>query len=307
MYYYKLYGSNICSDLEFPQLIEAKDWREGKIDIQIQAGILSEDMKRQGVKRKYEIDKKRSWLVNTTTWIVVEEGRSITYELQPNGKLEYLRTYILGFAMSILYLQRGDMAIHCSAIVKEDKAILIAGESGSGKSTITSYLLGMGYQLMADDMAVVKVTNTGVVKVLPGFPYQKLCRDMAVEKGYNLEDCIYIDEKKDKFLVPYKEEFSMKEKTLTAIFLLKSDDRVEKLYAEELKGMDKLYACASNLFLRSLLQEQTYETKIGERCLQIASKVPMYLICRPFGQNTVNSILDYILSKTEKEKEILYE
>lgn len=307
MYYYKLYGSNICSDLEFPQLIEANDWREGKFDIQIQEGILSEDMKRQGLNRKYEIDRKKSWLVNTTTCIVVEDGRSITYELQPNGKLEYLRTYILGFAMSMLYLQRGDMAIHCSAIVKGDKAILIAGESGSGKSTITSHFLGMGYQLMADDMAVVKVRNTGEVKVLPGFPYQKLCRDMAVKKGYDLADCIYIDERKDKFLVPYKEVFSIKEKTLSAIFLLRSEVRVGKLFTEELKGMDKLYACTSNLFLRSLLQEQTYEPKIGERCLQIASAVPIYLIRRPLGQNTVNSILDYILSKIEKEKEILYE
>ena len=305
MYYYKLYGSIVCSDLEFPQLVQANDWSNSKSDILIQAGRLPEDIKKQEPIRKYIIDQNKSWLVNSTTWIMVEEGSNITYELRPNGKIEYLRTYLLGFAMSMLFLQRGEMAIHCSAVAKDDKAILVAGESGSGKSTVTSYLLEKGYQLMADDMTVVRVTNTGLVKVSPGFPYQKLCRDTALQRGYHLEDCIYIDEKKDKFLVPYVDEFSMEEKTLEAIFLLKCDGSTESLSIEELRGMDKLFACVDHLFLKGLLLDQTFESFVGERCLQIAARVPMYCISRPLNQNTVNAVLESILSITEARTPIV--
>lgn len=296
---YKLYGSTIYSDLEFPQLVQTKEWNQGKCDIFIQAGILPEDIKRQEPIRKYRIDRNKSWLINSTAWIMVEEGKHITYELKTDGKLEYLRTYLLGFAMSMLFLQRGEMALHCSAVVKGDKAILVAGESGSGKSTVTSYLIEKGYQLMADDMSVVRVTKTGLVKVLPGFPYQKLCRDTAIQLGYQLKDCIYIDEKKDKFLVPYVNEFSLEAKTLETIFLLECDRREGNLKLEELRGMDKLFACMKHLFLKSLLMEQTFEGYVGERCLQIASKVPMYRINRPLGQDTVNTVIESILSIAE--------
>lgn len=77
---------------------------------------------------------------------------------------------------------------------------------------MTCGLLERGYRLLADDMAVVqtfsgKKDSRELALVYPAFPYQKLCRDAAVRRGYALEKLLYINEEKDKFLVPWKGDF----------------------------------------------------------------------------------------------------
>lgn len=51
-------------------------------------------------------------------------------------------------------------------------------------------------------MAVVDISGKEGVWVYPAFPYMKLCRDVVLRQGYPPEELLYIDEKKDKFLVP---------------------------------------------------------------------------------------------------------
>jgi energy-coupling factor transporter ATP-binding protein EcfA2 len=299
MYSYILYGSTVSSDIQFPQLVKRVEYENEPSDIVIQAGMIPDDIKQQEGVCHYHIGEKRSWLVNSTTWLVIEDGSKVTYELRPKGNVNHLRTYILGFAMAMLYLQQGEMAIHCAAVSKEGEAILIAGESGSGKSTVTDTLLSIGYHLMADDMAVVRINQSGRAVVVPGFPYQKLCRDVITRKGCSTDDLIYIHEDKDKFLVPYKDEFYLEEKPLKAMFLLVLDPDVHEVMKEQLKGFDKFHALVDNLFLRHLLNSKKYEAKIGQICLQIASNVPIYLLRRPIGTNTLSELLTVIESITE--------
>jgi serine kinase of HPr protein (carbohydrate metabolism regulator) len=192
------------------------------------------------------------------------------------------------------------MALHCAAISKEGEAILIAGESGSGKSTVTDALLKKGYDLLADDLVIVRDNALGEILTAPGFPYQKLCRDVVTCRGYRLDDLLYINEEKDKFLVPYEGEFSLKEKPLKAMFLLAEVEENDRLLIEELKGIDKFHAYISNLFLRRLLKEQSYTANVGKTCLTIAAKISIYLIRRPKGKDTLNEIIEYITSCTEK-------
>lgn len=298
MYSYRLYGNTIITDIEFPHLIKERNNEHKPTDIIIQEGMIPEDIRIQEKESKYCFNEKRSWLTNSTTWLLVEEGKRVTYELRPGANLNYLRTYILGYGMSMLYLQRKEMAFHCAAVSREGEAILIAGESGSGKSTITDALLDMGFTLMADDMAVVIMNDEGSFVVVPGFPYQKLCREVINLRGYNPETLIYIDEEKDKFLVPYENEFCLEEKPLRAMFLLALGDKADKLLMIELKRFDKLHACVNNLFLRKLLKEQRYEGVTGHKCLEIASKVPIHLIRRPLCKDTLEEIVDYIKAIT---------
>jgi hypothetical protein len=49
----------------------------------------------------------------------------------------------------------GMLPLHVSSIVMGDKAWLIAGKAGAGKSTLVAELLGAGAQLLADDLTVI--------------------------------------------------------------------------------------------------------------------------------------------------------
>lgn len=289
MYYYHLYGCLLESDLEFPQLVKAEC--NSKVpDIRFVSGMMPDELLQKAEQKiYYEFGEKFSWLFNQTCIFYVEDGRTITYYLKPEGKVNYLQSYLLGFGASMLFLQRGEMAIHCSALHNGTEAILIAGESGSGKSTITNYYLENGWQLMADDMAVVKYDKEKGAMVYPAFPYQKLCRNVVVERGYDFNEVIYINEFKDKFLVPYRGEFSLEGRPLKK-FLMLNVHSGDEVIVQEIQGIGKLHICANNLFLRHLLGKQKYSPRIGQKCLELIANVDVHVIVRPNGKDTTEEI-----------------
>jgi len=288
-YYYHLYGCLLKSDLEFLQLVKAEPG-EKTPDIEFVSGSMPEEILQKAEQKiYYEFGDEFSWLFNNTCIFTVEQGKKITYHLKPEGKVNYLQSYLLGFGISMLFLQRGEMAIHCSALHNGKEAILIAGESGSGKSTITNHYLEHGWKLMADDMAVVKYEKEKGTVVYPAFPFQKLCRNVVVERGYSFDEVIYINEFKDKFLVPYRGEFELDGKPLRK-FIMLTVHRGEEVIAQEVQSIGKLQICLNNLFLRQLLGKQKYAPRIGQKCLELIADVEVHVIARPEGKDTTEEI-----------------
>ena len=162
--------------------------------------------------------------------------------------------------------------MHCSVIASDEGAILISGESGSGKSTLTNAFLSDGWKFMADDMAYVKTKEGGEVVVYPAFPYQKLCRDAALRKGYNLDELIYLGEEKDKFFVPYQGDFVTHEMPVKALVVLMLA-AVDEVSVSEITGMNKFMACANNLFLRHLLKQDRYTSVAGQESFRMAEGI----------------------------------
>ena len=292
MYYYKLFGITIQSDLEFPQLVTSEKTTD--YDVEIREGVLSEDLERAGNLKKYDFSQEYSWLINTTCQIQVYEGKRMTYALTGRGNPDWLQTYLLGYGMSMLALQRNLLPIHCSAVANEKGAVLIAGESGAGKSTATTAFLKNGYSLMADDMAWADGTM-----VYPAFPYQKLCRDVVEREGYDLDELIYIDEEKDKFLARYRGEFSTEAKPIKGFILLHMTQE-ESVTTQELTGFDRFHVYLGNTFLRKLMtKEQKYAPYMGKMGLDMASKVPLLAIGRPVGKDTAEEVVRVALEWTK--------
>lgn len=300
MYFYKLYGKNLYSDLEIPQLVNIAPFAEEEADFIFREGYVSEDIKAHEPEQMISFGDDLSWLINDTLWFTVANGRELVYELKPGAKVLLVRSFLVGYGQAMLHLQRGELCIHCSAVSDGKKAYLIAGDSGSGKSTLTSRFLSNGFSLMADDCALVKKDVNGEVMVYPAFPYQKLCRDEVVRQGLDMSELIYIDEDRDKFLVPYKGEFSLQGKKLGGIFCLKQQHESGELFTQEITGIGKLRYCAYNLFLRVFLGKQVYNTTLGPKCLEVAANAPMYIIVRPVGKNTAEEIWNYVKTVLHK-------
>lgn len=283
MYYYKLYGMKIESELEFLPLVLCED--DAVCDVKIQAAPLSEEIQERCKVQMYGFGRAYSWLSNATCQIQVYDGERITYALTGGGNPAWLQTYLLGYGISMLALQKDLLPMHCSVVSDAAGAVLIAGESGTGKSTVTTAFLDAGYGLMADDMALVDGKN-----VYPAFPYQKLCRDVVIRKGYRLEELSYIDEEKDKFLAPYKGEFSLEAKPVKGFILLHMTGE-EHVTVNELTGFERFHVYAGNLFLRKLLKEKKYEPHIGQKCLEMASAVPLLCLGRPEKGDTAAAVV----------------
>lgn len=288
-YSYRLYGLRIKTDLEFPQLVaeDAETVTEPVPEIRIEEGEIPEEILREPT-RKYDFGPDRSFLSNRTMWMVAEQGNSIRYRRKEGGNPFYMRTYLLGYGMAMIAMQRGQLAIHCSAVADAQGAVLIAGESGAGKSTVTTMLLEQGYELMADDMAVVE-PGTDRTYVYPAFPYQKLCRNVATEQGYDLEKLLYINEEKDKFLVPYRGTFSTEKRPVKAFIMLGLTEG-EHVQAGEIAGIRRFPVYADNLFLRHLLKQEKYRPQIGAKCIAMAATVPTFYIVRPAEGDSTSEV-----------------
>jgi len=289
---YNLYGMYIESDFDFVQLEPIEEIQKEKADVTICEGVIADEYKKD--RECYsKIRKDISYLSNHTCYLLIENGNKITYEKKENAKINNLNAFLLGWGIAIICYQKDKLAIHCSCIADAEGAILISGTSGSGKSSITSYLLNKGYKFIADDMAVVSIDENGTAYAFPAFPYQKLCRDIATKSGLKEEEMIYIDENKDKFLVPYKGDFVKESVPVKAMIILGFSEGNEVL-SGEIEGVDKIYACVNSLFLKGLLKKKAYYPENINNCLKLASAIPIYYVSRPFDMDTKEEVMKVI-------------
>lgn len=291
MNHYTVYGNTIATDLLFPQLIPCI---AQTADIVIRQGVIPDHILAEAEHSAYAFGSSESYLVNKTCYLYVENGRTITYRTKPGANENYLKTYILGYGIAMLFLQMDHLAIHCSAVSDAKGAILICGESGCGKSTVTTHLLERGYTLMADDMAVLAHNKEGKAMVMPAFPYQKLCRDVVEQQKLDQSKLLYINEEKDKFLVPYQGSFFTHPVLLRGIILLSLSGRENDVLCRPLTGIDTFHAYTENLFLRHLLAEKKYQVPVGPLCLSFANAVPIWNITRPVQKDTLTQVLSCV-------------
>lgn len=78
------------------------------------------------------------------------------------------------FVLARLFFERGRFVLHGAAIRRGDTTLLVIGESGTGKSTLTFVASRAGWRVLADDMVVVDprdepVTVRGIPRV-PSIP-----------------------------------------------------------------------------------------------------------------------------------------
>ncbi len=297
---YILYGLIIESEVELMQL-ESADDRLESADVIIRQDDCSQEVldylkKAETGKRKYEIGLDYSCFWNIGGYYVIKEGKEIVFEPREGYAAQDLSAWLLGFAFAMLLLQKKTLAIHCSAVCKENaagekEAFLVSGNSGAGKSTLTRKLLEDGYKLMADDVAAVRCEDSAVV--YPAFPYQKLCRNEVEGRGFDESELIYIDEDKDKFLVPVKELYEASSTKLKAMFFLNVTN-CDSVQVKKLSGMEQYMALRHNIFLGVLKGPWLNYPEVIELSMKLAGNCPVYLISRPAKGDSVGEIADIV-------------
>ena len=294
MYYYQIYGLSVESDLEMPRLLAREpDSNKDEDTIVIHEGPMPDEF-RQMPAKSYQYSSTKGFLSNDGCNLCVLNGRKIVYQVKPHPYAKSLISYICGFGLAMLFLQRKMLAFHCSAVCKDGRAVLIAGDSGSGKSTITNALLSKGYQLMSDDMTVVDPLSFTTPMAYPAFPYQKLCRDVVDRMNLDQDNLQYINEKKDKFLVPATSFMANEAPVAAMIHLAVSDvlptdgnpadssivSPLPDFAWCKLSGLTTWEACKHALFLHAMVADHLHEKELAEPTLRFASLCPMYQIVR---------------------------
>jgi hypothetical protein len=106
----------------------------------------------------------------------VTAGCAVAIDAPPDIAPDALRYMVLHYCVPALLNQRGCFALHANAIHTLRGAVVLAGQSGGGKSTLHAALLAQGMAMLSDDVAVLR-TSDAVVEVLPGLPRYRMTAD----------------------------------------------------------------------------------------------------------------------------------
>jgi hypothetical protein len=104
---------------------------------------------------------------------VSPDGRQVISRSRPFVADEDLLGLFTEPVMRIVLHRRGHSSFHAAALMRDGSAVLIMGEKGAGKSTLSAALQTKGWTLLADDLVRVEEAG-GVWCALPGHRRSKL-------------------------------------------------------------------------------------------------------------------------------------
>lgn len=86
---------------------------------------------------------------------------------------------LLGPVLSFWLELQGSIALHASAVVRNDSAIGFIAASRSGKTSLAASFMEDGTRLLTDDILPLHLTDRGSVMARPGYPQLRMWPDQA--------------------------------------------------------------------------------------------------------------------------------
>lgn len=111
-------------------------------------------------------------------FIIDTHGRRISAVLNGSATLDDAASYLVGTVLAFALRLRGKIALHASVVVIDDRAVVLLGDAGSGKSTTAAGFAVMGYSILTDDVCV-PIEVEGNFCVEPAYPGIRLWPDAA--------------------------------------------------------------------------------------------------------------------------------
>lgn len=278
MYIYKIFGLIIASEIQLPVCQEQPQLRN-QANIFIKYGQivqnLPDDIKEAN--RHAFVKPNNIWLhIKDNAWIHITDGKYITVELLPNADLQTVCMYLFGSGMGALIHQQGKTVIHGNTIQTKNGCIIFTGDSGAGKSTISTALYERGYPFLADDLAVVSEN----LEVEPGIPRLKVWQDTADNLNINTQNLDRIRLLVDKYSYPIKKNICLTPQPIKAVFLLENHD-INSFKIEEIKGIAKFNELQKHTYRKFYVKRMGYQQQFFELTSNLAKNVSLYKITRP--------------------------
>ena len=224
------------------------------------------------------------------------------YLLKPNNELlvdpyegadpSAIRLFILSAIISVLIYQNNMMAIHSSSVIIKDQAVIIAGDSGAGKSTVALGLHNKKYEILNDDITTVFFDDISQPFVYPGNRHLRLWPKSLNDFGYKESEFQKIRPEVEKFSFPLLRSKNIDPVSLKAIFLINSEE-IEEIEKKKLKGIELFENLKQSTFSYKLVKDLRKEAVQFKLCATLANKIPVFQITRPQNMKSTDFV-DYM-------------
>ncbi len=298
--HYSLFGLTVVSELPLPELPPGKP----PADVVVRRGVVPEaldEVKKRGV--LYQAGPGRLLLrVRDVGRFLVSDGREIRVEPASEAEERALRVFLYGSAMGALLQQRGVLPLHASAIEAGGRAIVLAGNSGEGKSTLAAAFHRAGYRVLADDVVAVHPGGDGdgdAPRAFPAYPALKLWPDALARLEIDPSELARERPGLEKTILPTGERFAGEPLPITHVYLLHSTNK-DDLEVKPITGMGKLAALWRFTYRRQFLDGLEDKQQHFRMCTALAKSAALAAVVRPSGDFRIDELRE-LLEKDFRE------
>lgn len=183
----------------------------------------------------------------------------------------FLVSLIFGYGFAILFHHRGFFVLHANAVEMDGGSVLFLGANGVGKSTTTVNLVKNGYNLLSDDILVLKIKDNEIPLVLSGLPQIKLWPEVIINMDENPEEMPKINSNTDKRYYHFIDNFSNDPKPIKAIYLIEEG---KQTLITDIDSQTSLMGLIKGSYCLGLFDEIELYKNFKE-CSKIAKNVPI--------------------------------
>ncbi|GEM_PF-4969441 len=294
LHYYKAYGLVFQSEFPIAGLTIASTsdkpdvvLKIGKLDVspyKLVKGFLVKEVIPEGF--LYGIKDLATFLVSDGNKVVVDP---LTKET------ELWQMYLLGSVMGAILQQNGFLTMHGSAFVHDNKAHLILGASGMGKSSITMALHQKGYELLTDDISAIKFDSNKKPVLYVASKHIKLWQDAIEQLDTAQEDMPRVRESLPKFRLLLDTAHNDIRYELGHVFILNIKRLPEGQFAfKKLNTMEFLHHLNLNVYRKKFLLDMGNQKHAFFMLSQLANNAKGTVLSRTHSGTDVRLVAEEI-------------
>ena len=293
---YEAYGLSVRSPIPLPF---TPVHRAGEPDVTVRIGATPAALPPPVVKLAFREIAPGAFLlsVDDVARYLVTNGRDVLVE--PRGGSDHDLGVVLGGSMvfAALLQQRGVVTLHASAIETEAGAVLFAGRSGIGKSSLLGAFVRRGYTMLADDVVGVVLDAAGRVAALPAFPSMKLWADALQELDWQGQGRVRPE--LEKYIVPI-ERFRTAPLAVRAVFALEVHDR-DGVEVRPVQAADAFQQHWKSIYRKRVARGLGQRSAFSLVVAVMARRVPVVRVARPAHPFRLDALADRIDEYLRKE------
>ena len=229
--------------------------------------------------------------INNVARYLVSDGCEILIDPAPHADFDTIQRFLFTSVFGALLHQRNILLLHASAIVTAAGAVVFAGLSGSGKSTVACAFHRRGYPVLADELCAINTVDSP--SVAPGMPFLMLWAD-ALE-GLHLKRPGLKPARPglEKYVLPLGDGFATSATPLHAVYILEaSNSRLS--VPTPIKGLQKIELLIRNTYRPHFIAHMKHEGEHLRQITEVASSARVRRINRPRGSCQADELADLL-------------
>ncbi|GGB78925.1 hypothetical protein [Dyadobacter sediminis] len=288
---YSAFGLDIWSEFELDELTPRKSTAP---DVTISNGPIHFDLSK-GIRLfqdVYFIKQNNIFLLHVKDIALYEvcNGNRITIQTLNNSFLDEFKIFLYGTCFNSLLLQREIVSLHGAGIVKDGKVSLFIGDSGKGKSTLTTYFIQHGYSFLADDVLPLKLCDDNQIQAGSSVGIVKLWEDSLNEFGLVKNEGAQIRTDVEKFRYVFPNSLTEGYFPISKIFILNWSDVDDGFDIQKLSSIEAIFYLREHVYRPQFITESEEYSHMMKLIISAVQQTEIFSINGKRSFDNLNTI-----------------